>query len=110
MAMQQSPPNSPKLTFLTLPRELRQQILHLTVTPSLSWDPVFWIDAEVSQERFIISWTKTLRSVSREVEEDVEWVEERWLGGLERDREERFRTWWGNLEKVKGGEEMVVQR
>jgi hypothetical protein len=84
-------------TFLTLPLELRQQILHLTLMSSLSWDPVFWSDAVVSQERYIATWANTLKLVHRRIADEVGWVEKRWMGRLEREREERFRVWWGNL-------------
>jgi hypothetical protein len=52
-------------SFQNLPLELRQQILHLTFSPCLSWDPVFWSDAEASQERNIVSWAGTLKLVSK---------------------------------------------
>lgn len=31
--------------------------------------------------------------------EDVGWVEERWLEGLRREREARYKGWWVGLEK-----------
>jgi hypothetical protein len=91
-------------SYQSLPIELRQQILHLTISPCLSWDPVFWSDAEVSQERFIVSWASTLRLVSKGVRDEVGWVEKQWVEHLRREREDRYRVWWGNLGKVMMGE------
>lgn len=89
----------PQPTLQSLPIELRQQILHHTITPCLSWDPVFWTEAEASQDRFIADWAKTLRLVNKGFGEDVGWVEERWLEGLRREREARYKGWWVGLEK-----------
>lgn len=48
-------------------------------------------------------WAGTLKLVSRGMGEDVVWVQKEWMESLVRKREDRYRRWWGGLEKFVGG-------
>ncbi|TID14235.1 hypothetical protein E2P81_ATG09114 [Venturia nashicola] len=89
-------------TFGTLPREIRQQILKNTITPCSSNDPVSWSQAEASQESTVKQWTLTLKLVNKDMEGDMRWVQKEWMERLVREREERYRGWWGGLERFMG--------
>lgn len=44
-----------------------------------------------------------MKLVSRGMGEDVVWVQKEWMESLVRKREDRYRRWWGGLEKFVGG-------
>lgn len=93
------------MSLPTLPLELRQNILSQTLTPCTSYDPVLWSESETSQEKFIVNWAITLKLVNKSMGEDVAWVEKGWRENLVREKEERYRGWWGGLERfVRGGD------
>ncbi|KAE9973048.1 hypothetical protein BLS_003785 [Venturia inaequalis] len=69
-------PIEPAPTFLTLPCELRQQILLDSYTPQINadWEQTLWERSDEPQNTHVKGWTSVLMSAFPTIKDDISYV------------------------------------